>query len=426
MSLISGNVKSISMLFLVSGALLVAGCDSDSSPTSPGSNGETTISGRVTDDAGFAKRADVEDAEVRAEEVDDDGTMRPADGQTTTDENGAYTLETDADARIMVVTAEKGSFESRTLVVRQAGEDELSAMEMNAETRAEARVYAEAKQQDSDEEPVTPGDVALHVDARTAAEIESNNASDAQVAAAVRAAAEAEMRYLAESGSATSEQMSGSVENKTNAFIQLQSALTAGADASAAMDAFSSSMSNAYVDAGIDEHANAEARQTAALVIQNLSSGLSENARFALRQHAELLAATSTSAAVESQFAAETGLETEAAAVASAGADLRESIASASSEAEINAAWASFESETMSQLSAGISLGSTLLATVESSLAALRADFENSISGATSVDAFVQAKSTFHSDARSEIEGDLSATANAEFAARVITLVSAH
>jgi len=418
-------LKSIPALLIVSGALMLAGCDDDSSATDPDTGGETTISGRVTDDAGFSKAGEVEDADVRAEEVDDEGARQPASGETTTGSDGSYTLETEADARVMIVTATKADFQSEVLVVNQANTGTVAAMEMNEETRAEATVYAEAKALDTEAHAVTAGDVALFVDSETAAFMRSNTSSSAEIGAALHSSVQAELMYLSEAG-VSSADVRTIANSKTNAFVDLQSSLAAGSNTSGALEIFTSSMADTHTDAGIDATLSAESRQAAGLVLANLASDLDSGARLALRKRAEIMAAMSTAAAIEAEFRSEGSLDSEADVVESAGITLAASIAAASSESDIEDAWAAFESETKAQLSAGISLGATLLQTVEASLMSLKTSFDGSIAAASSVDSMVRLKSEYHAEARAEAETNLSSLANAEFAARVLTLASAH
>ena len=419
-------LKSIPVLLLAFATLTFVGCDDDDpGVTDPGTNGETTISGRVTDDAGFSKADDVEDANVRAEEVDDSGARTPSSGETTTSDEGLYSLKTEANSRVVIVTATKADFHSETLVVRRDDDDTIAAMDMNEETRAEAAVYVQAKSMDDAARPVTTADVVAHVDAETAARIRGNNASDAEVAAALHSAVDGELMYLSESG-VSSADMQSAIALKTDAFLALQAGIASGSDNASAMNEFESAMTEVYVDAGVDHTVAAEARQTAVLVIANLASSLDAQARFAMRKRAELLAAMSTAAAVEAEFRADSDLESEADAIASAGATFAASIQAASSEADIEDAWATFESETKAQLSAGITLGAALLETVEASLLSLKTSFEGSIASASSVRTVVDLKAEYHSDARAQVSDDLSAIADASVAARVLTLVSAH
>ncbi|NNF02979.1 MAG: carboxypeptidase regulatory-like domain-containing protein [Rhodothermales bacterium] len=418
-------LKSIPVLMLAFGALTITGCDDDSSATDPDPDSETTISGRVTDDSGFSKAGDVDDADVRAEEIDEDGNRSPSSGETTTDSDGRYSLKTDADARVMIVTATKGDFSSETIVVNHVDSDAVAAMDMNAETRAEARVYTEAKRMDDSAQPVTAADVAMYVDAETATRIESNNSSDAEVATALHSAVKGELMYLSDAN-VSSSQIESASNAKIAAFAALQADIAAGSGTSGALDAFASTMADVYVDAGVDHTTSAEARQTASLVITNLSGNLDSSARLAMRKRAELMAGLSTAAAIEAEFRAEGGMESEANAIESAGITLAASIAGASTDAEIEDAWAAFESETKAQLSAGITLGAALLQTVEASLLSLKTSFKDSIAAASSVDTVVELKAEYHADARVQIQNDLSTLANAEFAARVLTLASAH
>lgn len=409
--------------------LLFVGCDSDSNPAD--SNSETTIvTGRVTDDNAVAKQGDVENANVSAREVDDSGAVQPSEGETTTDANGRYTLETKADADVMVIVASKSGFEGKTLATMDGNASAVSAMNINAETTAEADVYVAAKQQDSDDEPVTAADVALFVDSRTAADLNSNATTNAQVGAAIRAAIEAEARWMREEANETSATLGLVVSEKARAFGQLQSSLHATATAQArasAMTAFESSMANVHADAGVDAETSAHSRQVARITLEALSSGLSAQARFALRQRAHLLEADATADAVVAAFQGNSSASTRASAVANSAATLRASILSAQSETQMNAAWDAFASNVATEVNGGLNLGLDLSALVNGAIGNARAAFSAQVNSSSSVDAIIDAKSQFEADAKAALESNASiqASGNAAFAANVMTLVSA-
>lgn len=409
--------------------LLFAGCDSDSNPAD--SSSETTvITGRVTDDNAVAKQGDVEDAKVSAREVDDSGAAQPSEGETTTDENGNYTLETQADADVMVVVATKTGFEGRTLATAHGSARAVSAMNINAETTAEADVYVAAKQQDSDDEPVTPADVALFVDSRTAADLQSSATTNAQIAAAIRAAVEAEARWMREEANESDATLELMMSEKARVFGELQSSLHADATAQAranAMAAFESSMASVHMDAGVDAETSAHSRQVARITLEALSSGLSAQARFALRQRAHLLEADATGEAVVSAFQGHAAASTRATAVASSAAALRASLLSAQSEAEMNTAWEDFAGDVAVEVNGGLNLGLDLSALVSGALGNARAAFNAQVNSSSSVDAIIDAKAQFESEAKAALESNSSiqASGNAAFAANVMTIVSA-
>jgi hypothetical protein len=409
--------------------LLFAGCDSDSNPAD--SSTETTvITGRVTDDNSVAKQGDVEDARVTAREVDDSGAVQPSEGETTTDANGNYTLQTQANADVMMVVATKTGFEGRTIVMADGSATAVSAMNINAETTAEADVYVAAKQQDSDSEPVTPADVALFVDSRAAADINANATTDSQVGAAIRAAVEAEARWMREQANESSATIELMTAEKMRAFASLQSSLHANATAQArasALAAFESSMADVHTEAGVNVESSAQARQVARITLEALSSGLSSQARFALRQRAHLLEADATGNAVVTAFQGNSSASARASAVAASAATLRTSILSAQSEAEMNAAWDDFAGDVAAEVNGGLNLGLDLSALVQGAIGNARATFSSQVNSSSSVDAIVDAKAQFESEAKAALESNSSiqASGNAEFAASVMTMVSA-
>lgn len=369
---------------------------------------------------------DVEDADVHASEIDENGAVQPKEGETKTDNTGRYTLRTEANANVVVVTASKVGFESKAIVAKANSASAVTAAEMNAETKAEADVYVEAKKQDSSSEPVNAADVVMHVDAELAADIHANTTSKAQVASAIRAAVESEHRYLVSAGAATQSQFNSSKTFKSNALIQYQASLATGGNASVSEDVFVEAMSKSNLDAGISASANAEARQTASLTIAHLSSGMSARARLALRKKAALLAAVSTSAAAEAEFRAESSMSAQANAVANAGVSLRTAIKNATTDAQIGAAWSSFESSVVANISTSLALGSVLSATLNTAIQQEKASFRTSVDNTSSVDGFVTARANFKTTMESRIKSSLSASSEANVAAKVVALVAVH
>lgn len=407
---------------------LLAGCGDDSGTVDSTPNATTTIEGRVTDDASFSKAGNVEDADVSAKEVDDSGAAHSSEGSTQTDSNGRYTLMTEADSDVMIVTATKPGFEARTLVMAEAGAATTSAMDMNVETTSEADVYVSARQQDSDTEEVTAADVAFFIDSRTAADIQSGATTSAQVAAAIRSSIEADSRYRATVAGASQAQLDASVRARQQAFLTLQQDLNVNASASARANAqarLAELLVASSTSAGSSAEANAHARQTARITLEALSSGLSAQARFALRQRAHLLEARATSDAVIEAFSSNAAASGRVTAMQSAAANLNAAVLNASSDAELNAAWADFETTTMVELSSGLSLGLNLRQVLDASIGDARGSFDAAISSATSVDGVLAAKQSFESELKSRIESNISASAQAAFTANVLAMVSA-
>ncbi len=422
----------ITSLFIA--ALLIAGCDSDSNSSDTTST-TTSISGRVTDDASFGKQGDVDNANVRAEEIDDNGTTRQREGDATTDESGRYFLETNVESDVILIVASKPGFEGKTVAMANtaaSGSGDVNAMNINLETTAEADVYVAAKQQDSDDEPVTPADVALFVDGDVAAELAASNTTHAQVSAAIRSATEAEIRHMKQVSGESDATIELLVAEKASLFGQLQSGLNANSTAqtrASALVGFESGMTSAHTRVGIDAETSAHARQVARVTLEALSSGLSSETRFALSQRAHLLEADATAQAVIKAFQENSTASARASVVAEAATTLGASLRAADSDSELAEAWSDFEAAVASQISVGLSLGIDLSSLIQTSLNGARSSFAASVSSASSVDAIVSAKRTFETNARAAIESSTafqaSSSDNVTFAANVLTLVSA-
>lgn len=424
--------RTISSLFVA--ALLVAGCDSDSS--SPDTTATTTISGRVTDDASFGKQGDVNDASVRAEEIDENGTIQPSEGQATTDASGRYFLETSVESDIIIIIASKSGFEGRTVATANtaaSGSGAVTAMNINGETTAETDVFVVAKQQDGDDEPVTPADVALFVDGNVAADLEDNDTTPTQISTAIRSAIEAEFRHMQQASGESDATIGLLVSEKASLFGQLQNGLNANSTSQTRANAlvgFESGMSSAHARVGIDAQASAQARQVARVTLEAMSSGLSSDARFALRQRANLLEADATSQAIITAFQQNSTAAARASLVADAATSLGASLQDADSDSELAEAWSEFEVAVSSQVSTGLNLGIDLSSLIRSRLNVARSSFAASLSSAaTNVNAIVSAKRTFETNARTAIESSAalqaSSSGNVAFAANVLTLVSA-
>ena len=421
MSLIN-HTRLVALVTVLFSATMLLGCSDDSSISDPDSGNTFTIEGRVTDDASYAKRGDVDDAQVRAEDVDEDGRRSNASESGSTDENGSYMLQVSGQTGMYVVTATKGDFETSTLVMTE-GSASVDAPAMNAESHAMAEVYTEAKRQDSDSRQVTAADVALYMNADVASSIEAGTTTASEVAAAIRTAAEAEASYRTQYAGESQSNLNASAELEGQHFLQLQSNLAANANAESSWQTFLSAMVHGSASTQAEMNASAEAKQAASIAIENMTSNIDASARLALRKQAAISVAYATDLAIHSRFQTTAEWSANASAAAQAGVNLKADISSASSQAELNAAWNTYESEIEGILTAGLSLGTILETSLRSNIASLKGEFSSEISGSTDADAMVAAHQSFKADIRSELESRVASSVKADAAAEILALV---
>ncbi|PEN14188.1 hypothetical protein CRI94_03870 [Longibacter salinarum] len=389
----------IPLLFV---GLILTGCDSS------GSNGDSgptraTISGQATTSA-KASKASVEGATVTAVSVTSDGDTDELEGETTTNADGSFELDVEGTGArgIVIVTAEKASadFEQKA-IVKVDGRSNVQSAVLTNETTAEANVYVQAENEDSDgedgndgddsdgdsdtesgdtdedangedEQGVTSADVVAHVDAELAAEINSGATSPQAVAKAIAGGILAEAEFFAQSQSSVA--METVEEEKEALFLQLQSDLNAAANAeerAAAKDAFEESYANVFVAVGVTAETQAKARQAATSTIMKRATALSAAAKAEVKQKAELFQAFATGAANEARFQAAGATQASITALQDAQAALVADIraSATASVTGINNAKATYESDVRTAIESGFSTTATTIATAEDAFA---------------------------------------------------------
>lgn len=412
----------IHLTAMLAAATLFVGCDGNGGSNS---DGAVTFEGRVTDDAGFGKSAgSIEGAVVTASSLDANGSTRTLEGESTTDASGRFSLDVEGASDVAVLAAEKGSFQSKVLVVSEA-EGTVRAMPMTTESEAEAAVFIESATR-GNADLVTVADVAGHVNSRLASEWKAGATTAAEIAAAIEAYAEAEAEYYADDEEADVDSDEAD-EEKRSSFLTLQGALHASANTSAqaaAVAAFEQALVNAYTKAGATLEVQAKARQTSRAALVKFHTQGSAQAKFALRQQAEILVALATAHAVEAAFEAEGASQTRISALAAARTNLIASLRGASNTSQMANAHASYESAVKAELMAELNIDTILLALVETALTTAKVALDASVAGAASAEAVASAYATFFPTAQATAETTLAGSSRADLGARVLTLLT--
>ena len=421
----------ISSLASVASALalvvLVSACDSSGSG---GADGKVRVSGVVTD--GTASKSDqlaakagesfsdVDDAAVSGSEVDDNGTVKPSNGETRSNEQGEYVLESDASSDFMLVTAVKGDVTTRVLVdARVSGT--VRAASMTHETSAEADVFIESRRQG--DETVTSADVAAFVTTDVAADIRTGVETAARVAVAIGNAEQARQTYATEHGSTNDDQTRREEEE---AYREWQASLSGHVSASATASAnarLESRTASSLTAGGTQARIQAQANETARAALIAFTANLGSRTRFALRRQAEISAALAASSSIESDLRATSSARADAAAAA--GVRLRAALASASGEAAMTQAWSSFRSDIHGLVAAQLGIPIVTVSAAVTALATVEATLALALQSSTTVDAIVDAKADFYSQAESRLKTSFAANAQADLGARILAVVEA-
>lgn len=398
------------------------GCDD---ATGPSAEGDVRLTGRVTDDAGLGKAsAEVEGAIVTASSIEADGTSGELQGEATTSADGQYELHVGDAGSELVLHARKGAFQSKVMAYT-GGRAEVRAMPMTMETHGEAEVFLEARQRDGGD-AVTMADVALFVSREVAAEAATDAGVAADVAAAVVAEARTRDNYMREEEDAG--EVDAAPRRQNDAFFDFQAALYVATGAGAetgAVAQLEQAAIDAYTDSGVAIDVQAAARQAALSAVVRFSGSLSSDARFELRQMAEVLAARATSEAIEASFRAGGAASARIEAVQQAQSTLLAELRAAVSAGEIAEARAAYESRIEEELSAEIGVNAAVMASADAAVAAAATALEVALSTASSAEAVAEAHATFFASADTAARATFAGNENAELGAEVLALLGA-
>ncbi len=412
----------IAVACICAAVLLVTGCDSS---TGTGTESDVTFEGRVTDEPGFGKAApvaDIEGAVVTASNVTVSGSTNSLSGESTTNADGRYELDVEGAAEHVILVAEKTDFESKTMVYNRGG-TRVEAMPMTVETHAEADVYVEARSQDDDEDAVLMSDVALFVTQQVGAEVQSGSKSAEDVAAAIKAEVEARTHYVRDE--AGDDDVEDARDEEREAFLQLQTNLSASTSAeaeAAALESFEGSLVDAYTEAGVTFETQARARQAGLAALERFGS-----ASFEMRQKAEVLLALATAHAVETAFEAADASSERLDALVDARTTLLAEIRAASSGSALTAARASYDAAVEAELAAEADVQEGVLNTAREQIeTTAKTALEAALIAAGSAEEIAAAHATFYAAAETSAEASLDGeTSKASLAATVLALLSA-
>lgn len=398
--------------------LLLTGCDSSGDEGSGGGS-DLTITGRVTDDTGYAKKLNVEGAVVTAATVDAAGELTRVEGQTRTNERGEYELGVSSTSDLMVVSASKDDFRTSVVAsVSPAGTGPTEPATMTSESHAEAGAFIAAKQSDADE--VSPADVALHVDAAVAAEVRAGTTTPEAIAEVVVESVQAE---LAANGGIDADRVR---RMKASRYIALQSGLSGGGQPRAAVYSFQEAFATLYDEFDASPVRQARSMQTHAAMSLQSRSDISAAALFGLRQQAQILAGAATAHAIEARMEAAGLDDSWIDAAADARVDLLLSIREASSITEMTNAAEGYAGTIRSTLTNALGTTASVTAGGRSVVQENAVPLRSLIQLGTSATATASAFGTFYEQAAPLAETAMGATTDPALGADVLVMLGAY
>lgn len=401
---------------LVLSGIALTGCDAGS----VSADENVTVQGRVTNDASTARRAPVEGAVVAAASVSASGQVRALDGETTTDAQGSYSLQTEGSVDAVMVSATKGAFESAALI--EAGgsaSGTVQAPPMNAETAAEAAVYVATR---AEYGRARAADAVYFVTSEVAADIEAGRTTAAEVAAALDASLRAESRQ-ARNDDVDDDDVKGAEDERDRSYRAFRTSVSASASASASSEAFMEAYGNAYAEAGASAEAQARAAWARAHAAAQFAQNTSSRTAASVRLQARVMAAAATGRAIEASFRARGAAQSRIAALEAARAQLVASLRASTTEAARTAAEAAYETTVTAAVSAETSVSAGEITAAMSATATARTSLVASLAAASTADAVADATTSFFADVKTAV--DTAIAADAGLASEVLVLLSA-
>lgn len=422
------------LVFVLALSLVGFACG-DSSTGNGNQSDPATVEGRVENNSSQKAVSggiqDIEGAVVTAAYVKSDGSLETlGSSQAETNAQGEFTLQIKAEAlananasdRIVILAEKNGTTAKAFVTSRLESGSSVTIQPITYESTAETEVYQESHS-NGDSETVTKAEIEASVTAEVAADIEGSASSASTIASSIAAAAEARAEYYSEAGvEFTTEMQEEVAQIKADAMVELENRLYAASSAEeeqAAIDAFTETVANAYVDAGVEASAAAKASQMYAEVMVEQSASVSSDAQASLRKRLHAMSTFALEAAVEAQMQATGASETAVTNATEAAVSLRSDIKALTTgtQSEVESAFASFNSEIEAIVESEFTVNGSVFADTNAEINeqnGIKATFESALDAAISLGAVVDAYTTFYSEVSALVESNFTEASSAE------------
>ncbi|MFA3782372.1 hypothetical protein ABRY23_04835 [Melioribacteraceae bacterium 4301-Me] len=435
----------VSKLFLFAAAfsltILLAFCSKDENPID--SNQQySQIDGRLTGGSGFNKllknssAEGIEGATVTVYKVEADGSLNSvSNGTVQTDAQGNFSIQTTANAESnLLVECVKGSSKWQAIVSGEVKYGQTThCPPINDETTEEAKTYSRVKSEGKSS-TVTYSDIRMIINAQLAQQIKADESIRAQVISALETAANARLSYLLSSDvSASSSQLQAVVNADAQAQVNYDNDLYVSNDSQASAEVaysnYCNTMISAYTNTGLKVESAAKAIQIAAKAFVKAMVSANSQTKSACEQSSAKISAYFIAKALEENFKAMGATQAQINAVITAGAALKSTIVTSTTESERANAFVKYHDDVLVQLKAAMNSYAQAITTADSAInsaAGAKAILISSLNVAASPALIVQAYLTFFGAVQTVVQTALSNATQAQVNSATQALILAN
>ncbi len=370
---------------------------------------------------------DIEANTVILVQVQADGSLKTvSDKEATVDAEGKFQLETKLKSAsdLMVVAKDEGGREWKLIVEGDDTASVRNALELNAETAAEAELFLHFRKEGKTSIQAVEA-ARLRMDAELGAALAAKSDIAAKVGAVFSAGDEARLRYLIDIETEVSEAeakvlLETSVKAEADLKTEWKAAASDVAKLQVAGKVYVKTMTDAYAKAEAGAQAFAVAQEAYARALLKQAAELEGEARLIVTRRAMRTKALAVSAAVTAQFQASGASEGVITALDAATLSLVQAIDSATSPEAMAQAFTAFHAAVVVQLQAQFSVHSGGIAGANHALhteGGAKADFAAEFSGAATSAVAVKTYAGLHAAAAAELKSALALASEMELKA---------
>jgi hypothetical protein len=409
--------------FIIIGSIaMIQACSDD--PAGPGADAsEAVIHGSIAESETNEESqlqsnlTNVEGVTVTAARVTSDGSFQLiSDTETETDASGNFTLHLDVETeQHLAIIAGTDSEQIMGFLSEKVENDNTYTIKpLDIESTVETEIFASLVAS-GESDLVSKSDIELVVTSNNAASIHGNSSAVSEMASSLAEAAEARAAFIAEMAEENSEAiLNQATELKAEAQFQLEASLesaTSAGQRDEAVEVFINSVTDAYVEAGLDVSSTAKKFEMWSRLIINRIDDISSEIKNEARSSASLLTAIAIDKAVQVEAEASGMSEATIQAIIDAGVQLKADIKESSgASAEIESAFEQYHDDVRTAMETDGSFEATAIIYIDADINAsggYKSIFYTALSGTLGSSLVIDAYSTFFSSVYASAENHL-------------------
>ncbi len=414
--------KLILPLLIIGFLAMIQACSDD--PAGPGADAsEAVIHGSIAESETNEESqlqsnlTNIEGVTVTAAQITSDGSFQMiSDTETQTDASGNFTLHLDVESEqhIAIIAGSESEQVKGFLSAKVENDNTYTIKPLDIESTAETEIFATLVAS-GEAGLISKSDIEIVVNSGNAASIHGNSSAVAEIAASLAEAAEARAAFIAEKAEENSEAiLNHATELKAEAQFQLEASLESASSAgqrNEAVEIFINSVTDAYVEAGLDVSTTAKKFEMWTRLLMNSIHDISSEIKNEARSSTFMLTAISIDKAVQAEAEASGMSETTIQAIIDAGVQLKADIReSGGASAEIEAAFEQYHDDVRSAMETDGSFEATAIIYIDADINAsggYKSIFDTALSGTLGSSLVIDAYSTFFSSVYASAENHL-------------------